>query len=640
MSAQQGRKTLTLPKPVSTQTILNIVLVVLSIAAGATIILKYGGFSPEQIPFSNHTLNVFQVIIVGWFIIDRIIRLWIAKNKFEHLKHNWLDFALMLFFLVAIIIGSQIHSRFISAGAIYLIITQGYLFAVLLLRGISANLKLAGSGLPPSWLLMGSFAGLCLTGAGLLMLPASIAPGNYTNWNFTDAIFTAVSATCVTGLVVVDTGTHFSTFGQGVILCLIQLGGLGIMIFGTMLAVLTGKMLSIRSTKAIGEMLADTRLDEMARTVKFVVIITLIIEALGAIMLFPMFAELPTCTGDEMCNYKASWYSIFHSISAFCNAGFSLYSSSLMPGDTIAGSDEQWIRAAREHWQLLGVFAPLIIFGGLGFVVLKELLINAKTFIRRLWLYRTKKRNPLLDYPRVQFSLHSKVVIWSTVILIFGGALSLFITESCYNWEATDTPGTTRYRHEDWENMPLHHRVRECIFQSVTARTAGFNSIDMNKLSPGGKLSMCALMSIGGSPSSTAGGMKTSTVALLFLVVYSALRKRNDLEAFRRSISPFLLRRAVTLVVLYLALVLVVTIALSIAIKSESLINILFEACSACGTVGLSTGVTAKLGPVSKFIITIAMFIGRLGPLTLLIGITAGLKPADYSYPRENVIIG
>lgn len=188
--------------------------------------------------------------------------------------------------------------------------------------------------------------------------------------------------------------------------------------------------------------------------------------------------------------------------------------------------------------------------------------------------------------------------------------------------------------------MPLHHRVRECIFQSVTARTAGFNSIDMNKLSPGGKLSMCALMSIGGSPSSTAGGMKTSTVALLFLVVYSALRKRNDLEAFRRSISPFLLRRAVTLVVLYLALVLVVTIALSIAIKSESLINILFEACSACGTVGLSTGVTAKLGPVSKFIITIAMFIGRLGPLTLLIGITAGLKPADYSYPRENVIIG
>ena len=620
------------PKPFSKISLLNVVLVILCLIATSTLILQYGGFHLEDFFLSELVLDIIQIVIVAWLITDRFLRLYWSKSRKQFLAHNWLDYALLGVFGIAILIGSQIHGS-LSPGAFYLILMQTYLLIMLVMRAISANLKLAGSGLPPSWLLMGSFAGLCLIGAGLLMLPAAVAEGCYQSWNFTDALFTSVSATCVTGLIAVDTGTHFTQFGQAVILCLIQLGGLGIMIFGTMLAVLTGKMLSLRSTETISQMLSDTRMNQLARTVKFVVLITIIIEATGAMLLYPMFAELHDCNEQAMTTSSAVWYSIFHSISAFCNAGFSLYDGSLMDG---AGAN---LDTVRNHWQLLGVFGPLIVFGGLGFIVLQEILINIKNFIARLRLKKIRKRNPFVEYPRVKFSLHSKIVLATTAFLIIVGAGLLFITESVYN-SPSGNPAENVQICKDWQQMSTAGKVRECIFQSITARTAGFNSIDMNKLSNAGKLTMCGLMTIGGSPSSTAGGLKTSTIALFFLVIYSALRKRNEIEVFGRTISTFLLKRAVTLTMLYLMLVIFVTMGLCISIKSESFINNLFEACSACGTVGLSTGVTAKLGPFSKYLIITAMFIGRLGPLTLLIGITEGLKPADYSYPRENVTIG
>ncbi|MHC4983400.1 MAG: TrkH family potassium uptake protein [Planctomycetota bacterium] len=619
---------------------LDVVLALSGLVAIAALILEYGFEKP---PIEVRDLHIVESIVVAIFVLDRVLHLALAARRREYVRRNLIDFILIIA-AVGVFAGSlEFRGDVLSAGALYVIITQVYLLVALIIRAVNMNLRFAGSGIHPTWLLVGSFAFLSLAGSGLLMLPAAVRYG-YERWSYPDALFTAVSATCVTGLVVRDTGTHFTGFGQAVILTLIQLGGLGIMMFGTVLAMLVGKGLSVRTSNTIGHMLATERIGELGRTLKFVALVTIAFELIGILMFYPMFANTFDAYGARLADNpgRALWHSLFHSISSFCNAGFALYKSNMMHG-----VDEAWPSHLRNNWQIVGVMAPLIVIGGLGFPVLQDCARWFRARLRGLFGRGSSASGGSPGGPRARLSLHSKVVLTTSAALIVFGAVGLAVVEklpgnsppnSAGSDSAQDPTDTASLRNLDGGRL-----VKAAAFQSVTARTAGFNTVDMKKLSHSGKLWLCGLMVIGGSPASTAGGMKTATFALLIIATYCMLRRRSELEVFRRSISVDLLRKTVTVAVLYLALVATVTLLLSIGMKQYKeydLIDLLFEACSACGTVGLSTGVTPKLPVFPKLVVTAGMFIGRLGPLTLLLALTSKMRYVRYSYPTENVVIG
>ena len=618
---------------------MNVALALTGLAAVAALVLEYGFRDP--LPVSRGVLHAVQTVVVALFILDRVVRLELAQGQSAYLRENWVDFALMVIAAAAITVGQRLYGSILSAGAMYVIITQAYILVSLILRGVSVNLDFAGSGVHPTWLLIGSFAVMCLGGSGLLMLPAATVEGVGAHFYYVDALFTATSATCVTGLVVRDTGADFTLFGQAVILGLIQLGGLGIMLFGTVLALLVGKGLSLRSSEALGEMVGTKGIGRVARVVKFVMGSAIGLEILGAILLYPMFAAPQ---GPRVLSpASAVWHSVFHSVSSFCNAGFALFGRNMM-----AGAAEGWSQPLREHWQVMGVMAPLIVLGGLGFPVIedcaKALVGWAQRGARRLF---SSAHRPLGPMPRL--SLHSKMVLSVSGILIVLGAAGLLILGPARRAEGqrigrvvlAGADGRVQDDPVRWRNLSAARRVRSAVFHSVSARTAGFNTIDMrDDLSDAGRLWVCALMIVGGSPASTAGGVKTITVAVLLLAVWSMIRRRKAVEVFRRTIPVMLLQRAVTLMVLYAGLLGTVTLGLCVTMPGQDFMRLFFEACSACGTVGLSTGITPSLTPAARLVVIVGMFAGRVGPLTLLVALTARMRHVRYSYPSENLIIG
>jgi trk system potassium uptake protein TrkH len=616
---------------------MNCVLAAASLAAVAALVLEYG-FRVRPVPLA--VLRVVESAAVAVFVADRLLRLALSADRRAYLKHNWVDFALIAAAAAVLGVGFRLWGNVLSAGALYVIITQAYILVSLVIRGVNLNLRFADSGIHPTWMLVGSFALLCLVGSGLLMLPVAVHPGTQ-RWYYDDALFTAVSATCVTGLVVKNTGTHFTLFGQGVILVLIQLGGLGIMMFGTFLAVLVGRGLSVRTSTSIGQMLATERVGELARTLKFVALVTLLFEAAGAAMFYPMFASALDARGQAMSAGMAAWHSVFHSVSSFCNAGFALYGRNMMQGVA-----EGWASPLRSHWQIMGVMAPLIVLGGLGFPVLQDCARWLAS--RARWTWRRARAGIQAAAPRARLSLHSKIVLATSAALLVVGAAGLILIEKLPSESAAvgenplkpDQPLPRRADPTALEDLGTAALLKEAAFQSVTARTAGFSTVDMDRLSSAGKLWLCVLMMVGGSPASTAGGMKTATFALLVVATFCLLRRRNELEVFRRSISMDLLRKTVALALMYVGLVVVVTLLLAVSMKKQPLINLLFEACSACGTVGLTTGITPALPPFPKYVVTAGMFIGRLGPLTLLLALTSRMKYVRYTYPTESVVIG
>ncbi len=585
--------------------------------------LEYGFYTP---PVATVYLHIVQACVLGAFVLDRFARLLLLGDRRRFLRENWIDFALMLAAAataVAVVTG-QVQIRLLSAAAVYVVITQVYILAILVVRTVGFQFKVAGAGIHPIWVLIGSFVMVILFGTGLLMLPKAVPQEN--PLGFTDALFTATSATCVTGLIVRDTGTEFARFGQVVILAMIQLGGLGIMVFGTVFALLAGRGLSIRESLMAGQTFADGTVGRIGRMVKFAVISTLLIEVAAAAVMYTMWAGfLGKESSLTLPDAEVVFTSVFHAVSAFCNAGFSLQSASLME--------------MRGKWQVIGVMAPLIFLGGLGFPVLYDL-------VRSLWysLFRRPEhpRGPIL-------TLHSKMVLSMSLVLLLGGAVGLFMIEtSGGSGQTFGAPISNRYnprplaQRDTMAQLPAGAQVREAVFQSVTARTAGFNTVDMNRLSTGGKLWMCLLMIIGGSPASTAGGMKTTTLAVLLLTIWCMLRRRERVEIFKRSITEPFVRKAVTLAGLYLMLVVTVTLLLCVTLSAKGLtfMQIFFEACSACGTVGLTCGITECLTQAAKYVIIAAMFIGRLGPLTLLLALTVRLRAVRYAYPSEEVVLG
>lgn len=391
--------------------------------------------------------------------------------------------------------------------------------------------------------------------------------------------------------------------GQMVILTLIQLGGLGIVVFGAVFALLLGQAFSFRESVAMQDLLSARTVSRIGNMIAFVFVSTILIEAVGAVSLLGMWA------GDV----QNEWFcSIFHAISAFCNAGFSLFSNSFVDYN--------------RSWQVCAVICPLIILGGLGFSVLYDLVNIAADRIKRFfkkWFYKQYRFS--MEAPK-RMRLQTKIVLSVSASLIVLGALAILLFE----------------RYASGPGNPMENTITNALFQSITARTAGFNTVDISAMSPSGKFILILLMFVGGSPGSTAGGIKTVTLAVIVMAAIAALRKRQEVEMFRRSVRVVVVGRAVTVTLLFVAVLFSGILALSITENSNyfTMSDIMFEAASALGTVGLTTGITSLLTTAGKLIIIVMMLIGRLGPLTLLAALTFNLKPARYNYPQEAVIVG
>ncbi|HAL45329.1 MAG: hypothetical protein A2Y12_01440, partial [Planctomycetes bacterium GWF2_42_9] len=474
-----------------------------------------------------------------------------------------------------------------------------YLLLQIISKLCRTVVNLAASGRSPALTFVSSFIAIILAGAILLILPKS----HTTPVSFIDAVFTATSATCVTGLTVKDTGPDFTLVGHTIILSLIQLGGLGIVIYGTVFALLFGQTLGMKQTAAMQDLLSEQTSGIIAHFIRFIFMATIIIETLGAVFLHDMWlttAPLPK-------HIESIWFcSVFHSISAFCNAGFGLFSDNLVK--------------YAFNWQIYGIICPLIIFGGLGFGVLHNIVDFSWYKFKNFLIHLPKTHRHLIGHEKIQ--LQTKIVLLVTFILIIAGTFFLLILQ-----------------HNTGDG---NFNVPDAVFQSVTARTAGFNTIEIRELSAPSKMFLILLMLIGGSPGGTAGGIKTVTLAIIIMAVYATARRRAEVEIFRRSIPLSSVGKALTVVLLFIFVYLTTVFLLSITERHSDFefIEIMFEAASALGTVGLSCGLTSSLTTAGKIIIIITMLIGRLGPLTLLAAMTFNIKPARYNYPTEPVVVG
>jgi trk system potassium uptake protein len=427
------------------------------------------------------------------------------------------------------------------------------------------------------------FAAMIAVGTVLLMLPLSSNSGQFTS--FVDCLFTSTSAVCVTGLVVVDTLDHWSLFGQAVILILVQLGGLGFMLSTTLLLIAAGRKIGLRSRILVGESVGVSQIGGVVRLARNIILFTLISELVGAIIFYTRFSSESTWP-------VSIWQSVFHAISAFNNAGFEIFGRSVS------------LMAFSDDYLVLLTTAVLIILGGISFVVVYN-------------IYRNRGLH--------HSSVDTKLVLLISLILLALGTLVVLATE--YN--SPDTLGS----------MPLHLKILNSFFQSVTARSCGFHSIDTNALIVYTLFFIMILMYIGGSTGSTAGGIKVNTFGLIVITVWNTIRGKEHPGAFGREFSVIQIFRAMTLLVISLGIIALVFFVLSIT-ENFSSIEILFETVSAVGTVGLSTGVTPGLSVAGKVIIAITMFIGRLGPLTLIMALAGVHRASKYHYPQDSVRIG
>lgn len=563
------------------------------------------GFDKPFVPLP--ILFGLQIGILCVFLVGKTVRFFNAESRKEYLLVNWFEIPMLVALGIAVLGSgrwfSETHPdrvRHLAVG-IYLIIE-------VIVKVCMASVKLAASGKNPTKTLIASFVVLIVTGGSLLMLPrASTAEP----LSLVDALFTATSATCVTGLVVKDTGQDFTFMGQIIILTLIQLGGLGIIVFGAVFALLLGQAFSIRESVAMQDVLSAQTLSRIGNMILFIFVATLVLESVGAVLLYPMWNQVPGWNDEA----HSQWFcSVFHSISAFCNAGFALFDDSL-------------IRYNR-HWQVYAVICPLIVLGGLGLGVLYNLANIAGNRIVRFVRRRFNRQYQLHMEPPKRMRLQTKVVLSVSALLIVFGMLAILLLE----------------RYSGVPSVDRRLDVPAALFQSITARTAGFNTVDTAAMTPSSKIVLMMLMFIGGSPGSAAGGIKTVTLAVIVMTVVATLRKRGEVEMFRRSVRLIVVGRAVTVALLFIAVLFATMLALSVTegplSEDLTMLDIMFESASALGTVGLSTGVTPTLTTAGKVIIIVVMLIGRLGPLTLLAALTFNLKPIRYNYPDEAIIVG
>ena len=435
------------------------------------------------------------------------------------------------------------------------------------------------------WLALG-YVLIIAIGTGLLMLPAACRPGEITS--FKGALFTATSAACVTGLSLYDTYTHWSAFGQVILLVLIQIGGIGFITLAISAISLTKKKIGMRERFLIQESVAAPQVGGVVKMAKFIVVAALTVELCGAVLLSFVFVP--------QMGWMGVWFAVFHSVSAFCNAGFDLMGY-FEPGSSLA--------TFAGSWYVNAVIMLLIIMGGIGFFV---------------WIDAIKNRLRIRRY-----SLQSKMVLTMSGALILLGAAAIFAIE---------------YGGSAFAGKSFGEKALLSLFQSVSPRTAGFASMELIRLSPASRFVMIVLMAIGGSTGSTAGGIKTNTIMVLLLSIFAQYRKKRDIELFGRRVDSDTLRQASCVLMLFLTTSFLCTVVIS-AIEPFALDVILFEVVSALGTVGLTLGVTAQLSTVSHVILIMLMFVGRVGSITVLLAFSSGsLSGMQSKYPLEKVNVG
>ena len=430
------------------------------------------------------------------------------------------------------------------------------------------------------------FLVVILIGTVLLMLP--FATRGSESASLMDALFTATSATCVTGLVVQDTATYWSGFGQAVILTLIQIGGMGVVTLAVAITIISGKKIGLMQRSTMQESIAAPQVGGIVRLTRFIVTTTFGIELIGAVCMFPVFYK-------DFGLGKGIWYSVWHSVSAFCNAGFDLM-------------------GVREHYSSLVSYVTnpvinivimlLIIIGGIGFLTWNDIRTHK-------WHLR-------------KYRMQSKLVFIVTAILLVLPALYFYFIEFSY---------------PQWAGLSGAQRFWGALFQAVTPRTAGFNTLDLTMMSEPGQAIMTILMLIGGSPGSTAGGMKTTTIAVLILSMLSVFGRREHVEVFDRRVASETVKYAAAVLLMYLVFCLGGGILIS-SIEQLPMLECIFETGSAIGTVGLTLGLTPDLSLASHIILTVLMYFGRVGGLTVVFAAVSGTKPNVSKAPKEKITVG
>ncbi|WP_297124648.1 TrkH family potassium uptake protein [uncultured Eubacterium sp.] len=425
------------------------------------------------------------------------------------------------------------------------------------------------------------FAGVILLGALLLMLPISSAERVVTPFN--EALFTSTSAVCVTGLVVKDTGSYWSSFGQAVIITLIQIGGLGVVTIAASFSMLAGRRISLMQRSTMQDAISAPKVGGIVKLTKFIITGTFIIEAVGAISMMPVFCK----------NFgaKGIWMSVFHSVSAFCNAGFDILGTE--------GNQFCSLTSYTSNPVINITVMLLIVIGGIGFLTWDD-ICNNKIKIKK-------------------YSMQSKIILLTSLILIILPAIYFFFF--------------------DYSDYSIGNRLLASLFQSVTTRTAGFNTTDLTKLTRPSQAIMIFLMLVGGSPGSTAGGLKTTTIAVLILNAFACFKRKENVCAFGRRIDDSVIKNAATIVMMYITLFFIGGVSIC-TIEKLPLVASLFETASAIGTVGLTLGITPKLSLASQLILIVLMYLGRVGSLTLIYATLSGKKQINAKLPLEKITVG
>lgn len=532
-------------------------------------------------PLISHYYSYF--VVLNWtaganllFLGLAILSRFVLKPGGVLKKTVWLDIAMLLVGVLLMAVNARIVIFF-------LLIRQTFFILDFLIFRLNQGRGYRWLAANPPMSLMLSFLLIISIGTVLLMLPVANTHKEVTP--FVDALFTSTSAACVTGLTVYDIGSHFSKFGQIVILLLIQIGGLGIMTVSTAFALLLGRNIDLKLKNVMSQVVGGTNRVNVLHLLKNIVIVTVIVELVGALILLIKFMQ-----GNTLSH--AIYLSVFHSISAFCNAGFSVFPNNM---------------AGFGNSAIVSLAIPvLVIIGGLGFTTIIDLL---------RYIFKKDRINSL--------NLHTRIVLVTTSVLILGGMISFL---------------TMEYR-GTMQGFTASHRFLSSFFQSVTLRTAGFSSLSFGAMSKAVIFVSMILMFIGASPGSTGGGIKTTTFAVLGLTMVSLLKGRKDISVFGRRIPSGNFREAAGLVFLSAAIVFFIVLAL-LLVEPFSLDKLLFEAISAFGTVGLTMGITPFLSPTGRILITILMYVGRIGPLTLIYAFAVRSKKTNIKFAEETIAIG
>ncbi len=568
-------------------------LFVVALLAFAALVLQYGFYLTSEV---HNIVSYSYVIIFGLFIYYQLGRIYYSDDRIKYIKSRWFDFLLLLLILIQTIIFiitpaalTKVAGYFqiTDLNLFYIIVLQIYIVVSLSIKAVRFSHAVAEFKIQPAKLFLISFFLLILLGSALLMLPKATVSGSI---SYIDALFTSTSAVCVTGLIVVDTATYFTQFGQIIILCLFQIGGLGVMTITTFFAIFFAGGLGIKERVLIGDMIDEEKIGQITKTLIQIILLTFGLEAVGAILIFQGFE------GTSLSLNERIYHSIFHSVSAFCNAGFSTFSENLYSVHT------------RFNYTILTTISVLIIFGGFGFASISNVF---ETAIGRFKKSRLRRRH---------LTIQSKIVLISTLILIIGGMLLFLLLEN----------------NNTLKDFTLDQKILASFFQSVTSRTAGFNTLPINNILIPTSLIFIMLMLIGASPGGTGGGLKTTTVFISIATFFEFVRGKKKVEIFHRSIPDEIIHRVFTKMVFSFVFLFSTLIILSF-IETHSLLDLIFEQVSAFGTVGLSRGITGELSDPGKLIITLIMYIGRVGPLTFMLALTRKIITENYDYPSENI---